>query len=496
MFEVKTDMTAGTDHDALLIGLFADDRELTGVAKTIDDQLEGHLSSLLKDKQIKKSHKAVTKVFTLGKSEARQVYFLGLGKKADFGEETLREAVAAGFRHIHKDKPTDVAIAFDSLMTDTFAIRETAHVITELFGLTSYHVADYKEKTNEIETVIEAVTFYSQQDLEAVRAGITSGKVYARGTNLARALVNTPANLMTPTDLAEQATEIAERHQLEIDILEREDMEKLGMGSLLAVASGSDEPPKMIVLKFQGKSEWDDVLCFVGKGLTFDSGGISIKPKASMHEMKMDMGGGAAVLGAMDVIGELKPDANVLAVIPATENLLNGSALKPGDVIRSMNGKTIEVRNTDAEGRLILADGVTYAKQLGASRIVDVATLTGAVLVALGEWTTGAVTNDETFVEEVLEAGYTAGEWIWRLPAFTPYKELLKTSDVADLNNSPGRMAGSITAGLFIGEFAEDTPWVHLDIAGTAWASKPSAIGPKGGTGAMVRTLANLARSK
>ncbi|WP_369345659.1 leucyl aminopeptidase [Caldalkalibacillus mannanilyticus] len=309
---------------------------------------------------------------------------------------------------------------------------------------------------------------------------------------LARDLVNVPANLLTPTKLAEKALEIAEAHQLECHILDREEMEKLGMGALLAVAQGSEEPPKMIVLKYQGLDKWENVLSFVGKGITFDTGGISLKTPANMDEMKGDMGGSATVLGVMEVVGRLKPKCNVLAVIPSTENMPSGKALKPGDVITSMSGKTIEVKNTDAEGRLILADGVTYAKQLGANYIVDVATLTGAVLIALGDCTTGAVTNHEDFMIEVLESAEEASEWVWRLPNYPAYKEMVKSSAVADLNNAPGRLAGSITAGLFIGEFAEETPWVHLDIAGTAWSGKENDLCRKGGTGAMVRTLSTL----
>lgn len=211
-----------------------------------------------------------------------------------------------------------------------------------------------------------------------------------------------------------------------------------------------------------------------------------------MHEMKMDMGGAGAVLGAMESIGQLKPDVNVVAVIPSAENMINGSALKPGDVVRAMTGKTIEIRNTDAEGRLILADAVAYARQLGVDYLVDVATLTGAVVVALGDYTTGAITNNDAWMKKVTEASEVAGEWIWQLPSHKPYKKMLATSNVADLNNAPGRAGGSITAGLFIGEFVEDTPWVHLDIAGTAWQDKATAIGPAGATGAMARTLTRL----
>ncbi len=264
------------------------------------------------------------------------------------------------------------------------------------------------------------------------------------------------------------------------------------MGALLAVNQGSVEPPKMIILKYQGKEEWTEVIGLVGKGITFDTGGYSIKSKDGIVGMKTDMGGAAAVLGAMEIIGELKPEQNVVAVIPSTDNMISGAALKPDDVITSMSGKTIEVLNTDAEGRLVLADAVTYALHHGANYLVDVATLTGGVIIALGNDTTGALTNNERFFEQVLEASNEAGEQMWRLPIFPKDKERIRSSKIADLNNSPGREGHMIMGGAFIGEFAENTPWVHLDIAGTATTNKDYDLGPAGATGVMVRTLALL----
>jgi leucyl aminopeptidase len=262
------------------------------------------------------------------------------------------------------------------------------------------------------------------------------------------------------------------------------------MGALLAVNQGSVEPPKMIVLKYQGKETWEDVIALVGKGITFDTGGYSLKTKDGIVGMKTDMGGAAAVLGAMEIIGELKPEQNVIAVIPSTDNMVSGNAFKPDDVITSMSGKTIEVLNTDAEGRLVLADAVTYAKHHGANYIVDIATLTGGVIVALGMDTTGAFTNNEELFEQVLEASFEAGEPMWRLPIFEKDKERVRGSKIADLNNSPGRDGHAIMGAAFIGEFAEETPWVHLDIAGTSTSKKDSDLGPAGATGAMTRTLA------
>jgi leucyl aminopeptidase len=316
--------------------------------------------------------------------------------------------------------------------------------------------------------------------------------VHGRATNSARTLVNLPPNKLTATDLANYAVQLAEKYDMDYKVLDKEEMQELGMGALLAVNQGSAEPPKMIALLYQGKEEWTDVIGFVGKGITYDTGGYSLKPRESMVGMKTDMGGAAAVLGAMEIIGELKPEQNVVAVIPATDNMISGTAFKPDDVITSMSGKTIEVLNTDAEGRLALADGITYAKKLGANYLVDVATLTGGVIVALGNHTTGAMTNNEEFYEKVLEAAMETDEPIWRLPIFERDKERVRNSKFADLNNSPGRDGHAIMAGTFLGEFAEDTPWVHLDIAGTATSNGAHDLGPAGGTGVMARTLATL----
>ncbi len=491
-YKVEDQDILAKKNEVIVIGIFSDDKKPEGLVKEIDQKLDGYIVELLTEKPLLAEFKKISKIHTLGKLKAKTIYFVGLGKKAELTVEKVREAFAVVTKTITTDRYKEVAFAFNSFITEEKNGPVFAKALAEAIGLASYRTNTYKQKKEDTYSILEKVEVYTNLDAESIEQGLIIGMSYSSGTNLARDLVNTPANYMTPTDLATKAKAIADRYGMEYSVLERADMEKLGMGSLLAVAQGSDQPPKMIVLKYRGKKKWENVVSLIGKGLTFDAGGISIKPAQNMHEMKMDMGGAAAVLGAMEVIGTLKPEVNVLAVIPSTENLINGHALKPGDVITSLSGKTIEVRNTDAEGRLILADAVTYAKQLGANYIIDIATLTGAVIVALGDITTGAITNNEELIEDVLIAAGEAGEYVWRLPSFEPYKEKLRTSDVADLNNSPGREAGSITAGLFIGEFAEDTPWVHLDIAGTAWANKDSVLGPKGGTGAIVRTLATF----
>ncbi|UCC60457.1 MAG: leucyl aminopeptidase [Dehalococcoidia bacterium] len=317
---------------------------------------------------------------------------------------------------------------------------------------------------------------------------VTRGRVLADATNFARDMINEPGNYMTPSDMVEVARGVASEWGLEFRVIEKEEMEQLGMGALLGVAQGSKQPPKFIIISYRGGGDGSSTLGLIGKGLTFDSGGISIKPSESMDEMKGDMAGGAAVIAVMKAIAELKPRIDVTGLVPATENLPDGAALKPGDILKAMNGKTIEVVNTDAEGRLILADAICYAKSLGLSPLIDIATLTGACRVALGDICTGAMGNNQELVDKVISTGMDAGEKIWQLPMFDEYKELNK-SEVADIKNTGGRYGGAITAAQFLAEFSDDTPWVHLDIAGPSYIKKDQSYLIKGATGAMVRTL-------
>ncbi|KKO52951.1 leucyl aminopeptidase [Paenibacillus sp. DMB20] len=374
-------------------------------------------------------------------------------------------------------------------------VEEAAQALAEGFLLGSYRAKQYKREQTE-KNGLQEVRFFVEEELkdnefnEAWERGIARGQAVAEATCLARDLTNLPGNLLVPDDLAQAAMSVAERHGMEGYVLNEEQIAEQGMGGLLAVGKGSVNPPRMIVIKYQGTDHWDHVIGLVGKGITFDTGGISLKKAAGMEEMISDMGGAATVLGVMEALGRLRPKLNVVMVIPAAENMPNGNAVKPGDVITTLSGRTIEILNTDAEGRVVLADGVTYAKELGASRIIDVATLTGAVLVALGNVATGAVTNDETFLQELVSSSRRAGEKVWPLPSYPEFWDMLK-SDVADVKNSTGRLGGSITAGLFIGTFADGLPWVHFDIAGTAFLPKERGVDPKGATGVMVRTIAD-----
>ncbi len=493
MFFVHNGNPFTEGHESLIIGLFDKPVKFEGNLLDLDQAFSGQLTELVKSGDISARKEQIAKIHTFGKIPSKRLYVVGLGKEKECSFAEIREAFGVIFKKIKKEKIEEAALYLDSFTTEQIDALDAAHALSEAFALSTYQFENYKQKSNEPETWIDSITVYTEKaDAEEIDAALSVGYTYGKGTNSARTLVNTPGNLLTATDLADYAAALGERFPFEVEILEKEEMLKLGMGAMLAVNQGSAEPPKMIVLKYQGKDEWTDVIGLVGKGITFDTGGYSIKTKAGIVGMKTDMGGAAAVLGAMEIIGELKPEQNVVAVIPSTDNMISGNALKPDDVITSMSGKTIEVLNTDAEGRLVLADAVTYAKHHGANYLVDVATLTGGVITALGTETTGAMTNNEDWFEQVLQASFEAGEPIWRLPLFERDLERVRNSKMADLNNSPGSEGHAIMGGAFIGEFAETTPWVHLDIAGTATSKKERNLGPSGATGVMARTLALL----
>lgn len=333
------------------------------------------------------------------------------------------------------------------------------------------------------------------ENVAATKHAMAAGIAVAEGQRLARRLAMLPGNICTPSYLADSARDIAKRHGMKISVLGRKEMEKLGMGSFLAVAQGTTQDPKLIVLEYNGGKRGDAPVALVGKGLCFDTGGVSIKPAAGMETMKFDMSGAAGVLGAMEAIGHLKPSVNVVGLVGSTTNVVDGDAIRPGDVVRASDGTTIEIQNTDAEGRLVLADVLHYAKRFKPQAVVDAATLTGAVVIALGNVTIGVMGNDQATVNDVLAASGRGGELAWQLPLFEEYKEQLK-SDVADLRNIGGRGAGTITAGLFLQHFAGEMKWVHLDVAGTAYSETDLVVMPKGPTGVPVRTFVEFVRGR
>jgi leucyl aminopeptidase len=326
--------------------------------------------------------------------------------------------------------------------------------------------------------------------LPEMESSCRKGKIIADAVILARDMVNEPANYFTPSDMADRAGEQARSYNLEFTVMDFEQIKKEGMQAFLGVAQGSEQPPRLIILSYKGGEKSDSTIGFVGKAITFDSGGISIKPSENMKDMKGDMAGGAAVLAAMTAIAQLKPKVNVTALIPATENLPSGKALKPGDVLKTLSGKTVEIISTDAEGRLILADALAYGVKSGFTPLIDLATLTGACKMALGDVCSGIMGNNQGLIDQIVEAGDQAGERLWQFPMYEEYKELNK-SDVADIKNTGGRYAGTITAAQFLSEFVGDTDWAHLDIAGTELTDKERGYNVKGATGIGVRTLVN-----
>ncbi|MDI6857961.1 MAG: leucyl aminopeptidase [Dehalococcoidia bacterium] len=494
MINVQQGNVVDSTAKAIVISV-TQDGALSGATAAVDQALEGAISQLIADGEVRGKEGELTLIHTLGRIPAPRVLVLGLGKAESFDLTTLRNGFAAAARLLRKAGANTIAtvpLAAGGLGQDTAA---SAQAIVEGAILGLYTFSRHK-KRDEDEREIEELTIIESDaaKLEAVRAGAEKGRILAEATNRARDLANEPANYLTPTELASQARSLAEEVGLTCRVLERKDMEELGMNALLGVAKGSHEPPKLIVVEYRGAGEGAPTLGLVGKGITFDTGGISIKPAQGMQEMKGDMAGAAAVISAMGAIARLKPKVNVTALAPATENMPGGGAQRPGDVVRAMNGKTIEVVNTDAEGRLILADALAYARRLNLSPVIDVATLTGAIIIALGRATMGAMTNNAALLDRVRSAAAAAGEKLWELPLLDEYKEHIK-SEVADIKNVGNREAGSIIGGLFLKEFIEDTPWVHLDIAGVDLVEKEKGILVKGSSGIPVRTLVNLALS-
>jgi leucyl aminopeptidase len=417
---------------------------------------------------------------------ATRVLLAGAGKAEKFDPAEMRKLAGAAVRHLKSKAVKSIAMALDP----EHASADFASAAVEGAILGEYEPDRYKTDDGEKKSVDRFTVVAAGEDLEDA---VTRGRIVAEAQNFARALVNEPANLLTPNKVAEAARSMASEYGLECQVLDSERMELLGMGALLGVARGSAEPPALVVIRYrprEGKST--SHLGLVGKGVTFDSGGISIKPADGMEKMKYDMAGGAAMLGAMRAIAQLKPAIAVTAFIPCVENMPGSRAQRPGDIVTAMSGKTIEVINTDAEGRLILADALTYARKQGCTHLVDAATLTGAVVVALGHLNVGLFANDDGLRERVLGAAKSAGERMWPMPLEDDYKDYLKSA-FADLANVGGRWGGAITAAMFLKEFAEDTPWVHLDIAGTAWLDESKPFLAKGPTGLPVRTLVRLA---
>jgi len=486
---------AEIEAGAIMVNLFEGAEHLTGDVAGIDRALDGAIAQLVSRGEIKGKLNEVTVIHSLGRLPAARVAVSGLGKETELSRDRVRGAVAETLRLLRKRGVEEVATTAQGAGVAGITLEGTAQAVTEGAHLGLYSFRRHITKAPEHGEVKELrIVTGDKASVPELERGCRQGQILAEAANMARDMVNEPANYMTPSHMAEAAMKLAQGYGLEVKVLERKEMQELGMGALLGVNQGSQELPKLIVLHYRGGDSGQIDIALLGKGITFDSGGISIKPSEGMDEMKGDMAGGAAVMAAIAAIAQLKPEINVTAIVPATENLPSGSAVKPGDILTAMNGKTIEIISTDAEGRLILADALSYAGKLGARLMVDVATLTGACRVALGDICTGAFGSSQELVDKVVAAGAEAGERIWPMPMYEEYKELNK-SDVADIKNVGGRYGGAITAAQFLSEFAGDTPWVHLDIAGTSMSEKERAYLVKGATGVPVRTLVNLVLS-
>jgi leucyl aminopeptidase len=491
--KVITGDITSVEADAIVVNLFEGVKHPGGATDVVDKALDGAITKLVEQGEIKGKLNEISIIHSLGKIPARIVAVAGLGKQPDFTPDKIRGLAAEFCRSLRRLNCRRIATIVHSAGVGGIEPEAASQALTEGSLLGLYRFRKHMTKETENHDIAELIIVEKDvAKLPALKEGCKTGEVIAEATNLARDWINEPANYMTPSGMAKVAKELAKTHSLGLTIMDREQMEKEGMCALLGVAQGSRQPPKLIVLSYKGDKTSPDTLGLVGKGITFDSGGISIKPSEGMAEMKGDMAGAAAVMAALVAISQLKPKVNVTAVVPATENLPGGNALKPGDILKAVNGKTIEVVNTDAEGRLILADALSYAVKQGLSPLVDLATLTGACRVALGDIYSGIFGNSQELIEKLVKAGADAGERLWQMPMHEDYKELNK-SDVADIKNSGGRWAGAITAAHFLAEFVGDTPWAHIDIAGTSFMEKERGYLVKGATGVGVRTLISLA---
>ncbi|GFO65985.1 leucyl aminopeptidase [Geomonas paludis] len=474
---------------ALVLGCFEDDKDQ--LYHDCDSALEGLLGRLAQSREFTGKNGSAKVVHTLGKLPAERLVLVGLGKKKDMSAERLRQGAGNAVTALRGARVS----SFSSALHLAVAAPEAAGNAALGMLLGSYSFEQYKTKEKEERFAFDTMTVLLPSDQEATgRQALERARIICDGVTLARDLVSHPGNVVTPAYLAQAARELAERNGLECRVYEQEELEQMGMNALIGVGKGAAVAPRLIVLQYRGGK--GRPVALVGKGITFDSGGISIKPGAGMEAMKTDMAGSAAVLGTMEAAARLKLPVNLVGIIPTAENMPDGNAFKPGDILTSMSGTTIEITNTDAEGRLILCDALHFGRQqFKPAAMVDLATLTGACVVALGHEASGLMGNDQRLVDALKRAGDETGERVWPLPLWEEYGEVMK-SDVADLKNAGSRDGGAISAGWFLKQFVGDTRWAHLDIAGTAWNDKARPYGPKGATGVGVRVLLEFLQAR
>jgi len=492
--KLVTQPFAALETDALVSYVFEESAPVQGRIAEIDKAAAGLLLKLAKSGELTGKMLEFTLVHAPVGLKAARLLLVGAGKREQWNSATLRKIAGAALRYLKARSVKNFAL----LVREGHATEEAAQAIAEGALAANFETDKYKtDKKNDKNIESVQIAGYSDSERAAGDKGLSKGRIIADAQNFARDLINEPANKLTPRIMAEKAEAMARESSLAVEILDEKKIAGLKMGALLSVAQGSPEPPRVMVVTYTPANlkPGAPVIGLVGKAVTFDTGGISIKPADGMEKMKYDMAGGATMLGVMRALAALKPSVKVICVVPSTENMPGGKAQKPGDIQTAMSGKTIEVLNTDAEGRLILADGIHYAKQLGATHLVDAATLTGAIVVALANINVGVFGSDQAFTDKLLASSKAAGEKMWQMPIDDDYRDFIKGT-VADIQNiSSGKGGGAITGAMFIKEFTGDTPWIHLDIAGTAWNDDAKPWLAKGPTGVALRTLVHLVMS-
>lgn len=481
--------------EALILAIYSDEKTLSRNTLLVDKKTGGMIREVIGNGDFEGKPAQIAVFYSRGMLPAKRILLVGLGKKKEADLEKIRGAFAAAMQRLRSLNVKEAATVIDVNIQSEGKGR-IVRAVAEGVLLGLYQYTPYKTVGREdIREMKQLTIVASEKDYSLIESETKKTQLIAQAVFFVRNLVSAPSNEMTPSIMAKKAQEIAGRKSLTCKVLSKAKMKEMGMKSLLGVAAGSSEEPKFIILEYWGGKKNEAPIVLVGKGLTFDSGGICIKPAEKMDEMKSDMSGGAAVMGAIIAAADLHLPVNVVSLIPATENMPSGSALKPGDILKSYSGKTIEVVNTDAEGRLILADALAFAAEYKPAAIIDVATLTGACIIALGEDITGMLGTDEKLKKEIKKAAKATGEPVWELPLWENYFELIK-SDIADYKNSGGRPAGTITAAAFLSKFVGDYAWVHLDIAGPAWIGKDKPYIPKGASGVPVRLLVEYLRNR
>ncbi|MBW2963307.1 leucyl aminopeptidase [Candidatus Woesearchaeota archaeon] len=485
---MKINLEIGKPHafksDLIVIGLF----EKEAPDKHLDDALDKEISNLIKSEEFKGEEGQVQIITTLGKIHAKKILLIGLGKKKEFNLEKLRRAAAHSAKHVRNLGIKIFSTTLQSVLLDRITLDKAKAVVEGtllgLYQFNQFKTVD-KDKIKEIQEMI--ILDNSEKNRRAIDEAVKTSTIICEATNYTKDIVNMPASIANPNYLANEAKKMAKQFKLKIKVFSKRDLEKMGMNCILAVGQGSEEEPKLVVLEYNSSKKGG--IAFVGKGVCFDSGGLDIKPASYMADMKSDDAGAAAVLGLIKAAAQLKIPRKIIAVIPLVENMTGGKAYKPGDIITAYNKKTVEVAHTDAEGRLILADALAYAETMKPDLIIDIATLTGSCVAALGYWATGMLTKDEKYAPKIIEAGEETYERVWQLPLWDEYKDLVK-SRIADIKNSHlDYDAGCIEGAMFLLNFVENTPFIHLDIAGTGWFKEDKGYITKGGTGVGVRLL-------